>query len=203
MWTVVGLGNPGKRYKNTRHNVGFNLIERIAEKQRVKLKKKKHLFKSAQVERGEKFVILVMPWTYMNQSGLAVKEFIRKTGVMLGHLVVVYDDLDIPLGEVRIRREGGPGSHKGMISIIREIGDTQFPRVRIGIGPLPSNAEATDYVLADFDERDKPALNRGLEKAEEALMLILDGKITEAMNRFNRKLKDHETDNLEMPDKFE
>ena len=191
---MVGLGNPGKRHKNTRHNVGFFLIERIAEEWRVRLKKRKSLFKSAQVQRGNKFVLLVKPWTYMNQSGLAVREVVQRTGMMLDQLVVVYDDLDIPLGEIRIRREGGPGSHRGMISIIREIGDTRFPRVRIGIGPLPPHAEATDYVLTGFDSRDKPALSKGLAKAEEALMLILDGKIAEAMNQFNRKLKDIETE---------
>ncbi len=203
MWAVVGLGNPGKRYKNTRHNVGFFLIERIAEEWRVKLKKRKRLFKSAQVQRGKEFVLLVKPWTYMNQSGLAVREVVRRTGMMLDQLVVVYDDLDIPLGEIRIRREGGPGSHRGMISIIREIGETRFPRVRIGIGPLPPQAEATDYVLTGFGGRDKPALSKGLAKAEEALILILDGKIAEAMNQFNRKLKDIETEHQDESEKSE
>jgi PTH1 family peptidyl-tRNA hydrolase len=203
LWAVVGLGNPGKRYKNTKHNVGFALIERIAEEWGVRLKKRKHLFKSAQVQRGQKFVLLVKPWTYMNQSGLAVKEVVQRTGMTMDHLVVVYDDLDIPLGEIRIRREGGPGSHRGMISIIQEIGDARFPRVRIGIGPLPSHAEATDYVLTGFGSRDKPALNKGLAKAEEALMLILDGKIAEAMNHFNRKLMDVETEHQDKSEKNE
>lgn len=203
MWAVVGLGNPGKSYKNTRHNVGFALIERMAEKWGVRLKKRKHLFKATQVERGQKLVLLVKPWTYMNQSGLAVKELVRRTGMKLDQLVVVYDDLDISLGEIRIRREGGPGSHKGMISIIQEIEDVRFPRIRIGIGPLPPNDEATDYVLSGFENRDKPALRRGLGKAEDALMLILDGKIAEAMNHFNRKLKDTETKNQEEPEKSE
>lgn len=201
MWAVVGLGNPGKRYKNTRHNVGFALIDRIAEEWGIRLKKRKRLFKSAQVQRGKKFFLLVKPWTYMNQSGLAVKAVVQRTGVMLDQLVVVYDDLDIPLGEIRVRREGGPGSHKGMISIIREIGDTRFPRVRIGIGPLPPNTEATDYVLSRFDNMSKPALSKGLCKAEEAVMMILDREIAEAMNRFNRKRKDDETDNQDESEK--
>ncbi len=198
---MVGLGNPGKKYDNTRHNVGFSLIERIAEKWGVRLKKRKHLFKTAQIERDQQGVLLVKPWTYMNQSGLAVKEIVRRTGMKLDHMVVVYDDLDIPLGEIRIRREGGPGSHKGMISIIREIGGDQFPRVRIGIGPLPSCADATDYVLSGFDKKDKPFLRKGLGKAENAVELILDGKITEAMNCFNRKRKDAETENEDKPAK--
>jgi len=203
LWAVVGLGNPGKSYKNTRHNVGFSLIERIAEKWRVRLKKRKHLFKAAQAKRGQKPVLLVKPWTYMNQSGLAVKELVRRTGVRLDQLVVVYDDLDIALGEIRIRKEGGPGSHKGMISIIQEIEDVRFPRIRIGIGPLPPNAEATDYVLSGFENREKPALRGGLGKAEDALMLILEGKIEEAMNRFNRKLRDIETENQGESEKSE
>jgi PTH1 family peptidyl-tRNA hydrolase len=203
LWAVVGLGNPGKSYKNTRHNVGFALIERLAEKWGVNLKKRKHVFKAAQAKRKQKPVFLIEPWTYMNQSGVAVKELIRRTGMKLDQLVVVYDDLDIALGEIRIRKEGGPGSHKGMISIIREIEDVRFPRVRIGIGPLPSNVEATDYVLSRFENREKPALMRGLSKAEDALMLILDGEIAEAMNQFNRKLKDTEIENQEKPKKNE
>lgn len=203
MWAVVGLGNPGKKYKNTRHNVGFALIEKIAEEWKVRLKKRKRLFKSAQVQREQKSVLLVQPWTYMNQSGLAVREVLQRTGMMLDKIVVVYDDLDIPLGEIRIRREGGPGFHRGMISIIREIEDTRFPRVRIGIGPLPPHAEATDYVLTDFDSREKPELIKGLAKAEEALMLILDGKIAQAMNHFNRKRKDIETEHQDESEKNE
>jgi PTH1 family peptidyl-tRNA hydrolase len=203
LWAVIGLGNPGKSYKNTRHNVGFALIERLAEKWGVKLKKRKRVLKAAQAKKGQKPVFLIEPWTYMNQSGLAVKELIQRTGIKLDQLVVVYDDLDISLGEIRIRKEGGPGFHKGMISIVQEIEDDRFPRVRIGIGPLPPNVEATDYVLSGFENREKPALMRGLAKAEDALMLILDEKIAEAMNHFNRKLKDAETENQEELEKNE
>jgi len=184
---VVGLGNPGRRYAATRHNVGFTLIERIAERWNVRLKKRKYKSKAVQVERGQDTILLVKPWTYMNQSGLAVKDLVRRTGLMLKQLLVVYDDLDIPLGEIRIRREGGPGTHNGMISIIQEIGSTQFPRIRIGIGPLPSGIEATDFVLSGFVEDQRPALDESLARAEEAVILILDRDIEEAMNRFNRK----------------
>lgn len=187
MWAVVGLGNPGRRYAATRHNVGFALIERIAERWEVRLKKRKYQSKAVQVERRQDIVLLVKPWTYMNQSGLAVKDLVRRTGLMLKHLLVVYDDLDIPLGEIRIRREGGPGTHNGMISIIQEIGSTQFPRIRIGIGPLPSGIEATDFVLSGFVKDQRPALDGSLAMAEEAVMLILDRDIEKAMNRFNRK----------------
>lgn len=193
MWAVVGLGNPGKRYAATRHNVGFALIERMEDKWDVRLKKRKYKSKAVQVEREQGTILLVKPWTYMNQSGLAVKILIQRTGLMLNQVLVVYDDLDIPLGEIRIRKEGGPGTHNGLISIVQEIGSTQFPRIRIGIGPLPSGTEATDFVLSGFSKDQRLALEESLAKAEEAVMLILNRDIEEAMNRFNRKRRSAET----------
>ena len=192
---MVGLGNPGKRYAATRHNVGFALIERMADKWDARLKKRKYKSKAVQVEREQGPVLLVKPWTYMNQSGLAVKSLIQRTGLMLNQVLVVYDDLDIPLGEIRIRKVGGPGTHNGLISIVQEIGSTQFPRIRIGIGPLPSCTEATDFVLSGFSKDQRLALEESLAKAEEAVMLILNRDIEEAMNRFNRKRRSAETEN--------
>ena len=150
MWIVVGLGNPGKQYSATRHNVGFMLIQRLADKLNVRLKKRKYSAKAAQVELEHNPVLLVKPWTYMNKSGLAVKKLLECTGRRLNRILVVYDDLDIPLGEIRIRKSGGPGTHNGMASIVQEIDSTEFPRIRIGIGPLPPGVDATDFVLADF-----------------------------------------------------
>jgi len=189
---VVGLGNPGKQYLATRHNAGFMLIRRLADKRNVKLKKRKYSAKSAQVELENEPVLLVIPWTYMNRSGLAVKELIKWTGVKLNRLLVVYDDLDLPLGEMRIRKTGGPGTHNGMASIVQEIDSTKFPRIRIGIGPLPPGADAADFVLANFQNEERPILDDCLAMAEEAVALIMAKGVENAMNRFNRKVSQSE-----------
>ncbi len=131
----------------------------------------------------------------MNRSGIAVREIIAQTGVKLDHLLVVYDDLDIPLGEIRIRKMGGPGTHNGMASIVQEIGSTNFPRIRIGIGPLPLGADATDYVLANFQQEEMETLEDSLVMAENAVVMTMSTGIEEAMNRFNRK-----TNNANPPD---
>lgn len=190
MWAIVGLGNPGKKYETSRHNAGFLLIDRLSQKWDVKTKKKKYSARISRVERKQENLLLVKPWTFMNRSGLAVKALIEKTGLKLSRLITVYDDLDIPLGEIRVRKKGGAGTHNGMISIIQEIESAQFPRIRIGIGPLPSEVEATDFVLSEFSKDEKKALKHSLDMAEKAVDLILDSNIEEAMNRFNRVVRD-------------
>lgn len=190
MWIVVGLGNPGKQYSATRHNIGFMLIQRLADKLNVRLKKRKYSAKAAQVELEHNPVLLVKPWTYMNKSGLAVKKLLECTGTKLNSMLVVYDDLDISLGEIRIRKSGGPGTHNGMASIVQEIDSTEFPRIRIGIGPLPPGVDATDFVLADFPNEEKHVIDGCLVLTEESVMHILANGIEKAMTKFNRKVND-------------
>jgi PTH1 family peptidyl-tRNA hydrolase len=190
LWIVIGLGNPGKQYTATRHNIGFMLIQRLADKQKVRLKKRKYSAKAVQVELEHNPVLLMKPWTYMNKSGLAVKKLLDYTGARLNRMLVVYDDLDIPLGEIRIRKSGGPGTHNGMASIVQEIDSTEFPRIRIGIGPLPPGVDATDFVLADFPKEEKQAIDGCLSLTEESVMHILTNGIDKAMTRYNRKLSD-------------
>ena len=190
MWIVVGLGNPGKQYSATRHNIGFMLIQRLADKLNVRLKKRKYSAKAAQVELEHNPVLLVKPWTYMNKSGLAVKKLLECTGTRLNRMLVVYDDLDIPLGEIRIRKSGGPGTHNGMASIVQEIDSTEFPRIRIGIGPLPPGVDATDFVLGDFLNEEKQVIYSCLALTEESVMHILANGIEKAMTKFNRKVND-------------
>ena len=190
MWIVVGLGNPGKQYSATRHNIGFMLIQRLADKLNVRLKKRKYSAKAAQVELEHNPVLLVKPWTYMNKSGLAVKKLLECTGTRLNRMLVVYDDLDISLGEIRIRKSGGPGTHNGMASIVQEIDSTEFPRIRIGIGPLPPGVDATDFVLADFPNEEKHVIDGCLVLTEESVMHILANGIEKAMTKFNRKVND-------------
>ncbi|MGD2246129.1 MAG: aminoacyl-tRNA hydrolase [Candidatus Aminicenantes bacterium] len=190
MWAVVGLGNPGRRYSGTRHNAGFLFVRQLAKTWKVRLKKRRFSSKIGEVERKSEKIMLALPQNYMNNSGAAVKQILAGRNIRSDKLLVVYDDLDIPLGEIRIRKGGGPGTHKGMASIVHEIETTEFPRMRLGIGPLPDGEDATDYVLSSFEKREGPLLEHGLAKAREALEMILVGDVEEAMNTYNQRAKD-------------
>jgi PTH1 family peptidyl-tRNA hydrolase len=185
LWAVVGLGNPGKRYVSTRHNVGFRFVKSVAKEWEIELRKRRCLSKTAMTERGGEQIFLALPQTYMNRSGEAVKRIVDSRGVGLDHLLVVYDDLDIALGEIRIRKSGGPGTHKGMSSIVNELQTVLFPRIRIGIGPLAKGMSATEFVLSPFEEEERYLLEEGMVKARSALGDILEGNIEAVMARFN------------------
>jgi PTH1 family peptidyl-tRNA hydrolase len=187
LWLLVGLGNPGDEYEATRHNAGFMLVERLAGAWGAELRGRLFKARTARARRGGEEVLLIAPKTYMNRSGVAVREALAGKEVAADRLVVAYDDLDIPLGEIRVRRSGRPGTHKGMISIVGAIGTEAFARVRIGIGPLPAGRDAAEYVLEPFKRNERAVLDRSLEDAAEAVDLILDGRIDRAMNRFNRR----------------
>lgn len=187
MWIVVGLGNPGRRYSQTRHNVGFIFIKKLAREWKVKLKKREYLAKAGEAIKSKERMFLVQPQTFMNQSGLAVRKIIDKMRIDPERLIIVYDDLDIPLGEIRIRMEGGAGNHKGMNSIIQEIETNKFPRIRVGIGSQVAVEDVTNYVLSSFDKKEKLLLAKSLERAEEALEMILAGESKKAMNIYNKR----------------
>ncbi len=188
MWLVAGLGNPGDEYEATRHNAGFMLVERLARAWGVEPRGRLFKSRTALARRGGEEVFLVLPKTFMNRSGSAVRAAMAGKEVGPGRLLVVYDDLDIPLGEIRVRKSGRPGTHKGMISIASEIRTDAFPRLRIGIGPLPPGRDAADFVLEPFQRDERADLERGLEEAAEALEMVLDGGIERAMTRFNRRV---------------
>ena len=187
MWLVVGLGNPGEEYAGTRHNAGFMLVERLAAAWGVELRGRLFKARTALARRDPEEVLLVAPKTFMNRSGVAVREALTGKGVPADRLVVAYDDLDIPLGEIRVRKSGRPGTHKGMISVAGTIGTDAFARVRIGIGPLPAGRDAAEYVLERFKRDERSLLGKSLEDAAEALEMILDGRIDRAMTRFNHR----------------
>lgn len=189
MWAVVGLGNPGRRYASTRHNVGFMFVRRVAKNWKVRLRKKTFHSKTCLVDREEGKVLLALPQTYMNRSGRAVKSILDGRGIKPARLLVIYDDLDIPLGEIRIRKEGGAGTHKGMTSIVEEIQTTKFARIRIGIGPLEPEEDAVEYVLSPFRQEDRPLLEQSLKAAQEAMDLILSGETDKAMNIYNKRIR--------------
>lgn len=185
MWAVVGLGNPGRRYAETRHNAGFLCVKRAAEDWDVRVKKNRFLARTGETRRGGERVILALPQTFMNDSGQSVKAIVRGVPVDPTRLVVVYDDADIVLGAVRIRKEGSAGTHKGMASIVAELGTTGFPRIRVGIGPAPAAGDIVRFVLTSFRKDERARLEESLEKAVEALNLIVAGRIEQAMNDFN------------------
>jgi len=188
LWLVVGLGNPGDEYEATRHNAGFMLIDRLARAWGVELRGRLFKARTALARRGGEEVLLAQPKTFMNRSGLTVREAMDGKDVPPERLLVVYDDLDIPLGEIRVRKRGRPGTHKGMISVAGEVRTDDFARVRIGIGPLPAGRDAAEFVLEPFRKGERKPLEEGLAQAEEAVALILDGRIEPAMTRFNKRV---------------
>lgn len=189
MWVVVGLGNPGRRYAGTRHNVGFSVIQRLARRWGVKLRRRKYAAKVVEVMRNEERLVLAQPQTYMNMSGVAVRQIADGYRVPPPNIVVVSDDLDIPLGQIRVRKGGSAGTHKGLRSVVAEMGTPSIPRLRIGIGPLAEGADAVEFVLSPFSREELPVVEEALAKAEEALDMILDGRIEAAMNTFNQRGK--------------
>ncbi len=185
MYIIAGLGNPGKEYTGTRHNVGYDTLECLAEKYDVKLNKLK--FNSVYGEtfiNGEK-VMLVKPVTYMNRSGIAIDEIIKFYKIPVENLIVIYDDIDIPLGTLRIRPHGSPGTHNGMKSIISHVGEN-FPRIRVGIG-RNSNIDLADYVLQKFGRDELDKISMIMEKAAEAAIEIIENNIDAAMQKYNIK----------------
>jgi len=187
LWIVVGLGNPGRKYAGTRHNVGFTVVQRLARRWGVKLRRRKYAAKVADAVRNEERLVLAQPQTYMNMSGTAVKQLIDGYRVPVSNCVIVADDLDIALGQIRVRKSGSGGTHNGLRSIVSEMGTPAIPRLRVGIGPLPERGDAEEFVLSPFSRREIPALEEGLARAEQALEMILDGRIDAAMNAFNQK----------------
>jgi len=187
VWAVVGLGNPGKEYAETRHNAGSALVKRLARDWGVELRGKRYQARSVEVEREGGRVLLAVPQTYMNLSGLSVRDILKGRRLEPENVVIVYDDLDVPIGGIRIRKQGTAGTHKGLQSIVWETGSTRFPRIRIGIGPLREGCDAADFVLSPFSRSEKTDLVSAMDKAREALLMILQGDIDQAMNSFNAK----------------
>ena len=186
MKLVVGLGNPGRKYERTRHNLGFLIIDRIAREHDATVRRKLcDALVGEWSSNGEK-VLLVKPQTYMNCSGESVKCLMRKFGASPEEVIVIYDDLDLPFGRIRIRPRGSAGGHRGLLSIIESVGGAPFYRVRIGIGRPSEGRNAEDYVLEPFDSREMAELDDVASKAAEAVCSLLKEGGQRAMERFNR-----------------
>jgi len=185
---VAGLGNPGYRYKNTRHSVGFMVIDALAEKVGVNIRKNKKLKHKAiinEVNIDEKKILLVKPQTYMNASGESIKDIVENYKVPLNNLIILYDDADLPLGKIRIRRSGSAGTHNGMKSVIYHLQAEDFPRIRIGIGKPPPDMDIIDYVLGKFTMDETDVIHESILKAAEAAITIVKEGVDEAMAKFN------------------
>lgn len=184
MYLIVGLGNPENDYANTRHNMGFNVINKLSEKYEISVSKNKFkaLYGIGNVN-GEKIMFL-KPQTFMNLSGEAVVEVVNYYKISLDKVLVIYDDMDIEPGKIRIRKSGSPGSHNGIKSVTHCLNSQNFPRVRVGIGK-PTDNNFMEYVIGAINEEDKSILQDGVDKATSAVCAILEHGIDFAMNKFN------------------
>ncbi|MBP7829949.1 MAG: aminoacyl-tRNA hydrolase [Kiritimatiellae bacterium] len=190
MKIVVGLGNPGRKYAHTRHNVGFDVLDELAAGAGTRFRKKWLLpLQSAEIAMGRERVLLVKPMTFMNRSGAALRPLVRKHGLAAEDVVVVLDDLDLEAGRLRIRKRGGAGGHKGLQSVLATLGTENFPRVRLGIGPRPVGEDLTGYVLARFGAAERDPVAKAVRQAGEAVRRLVESGVEQAMNQFNSETK--------------
>ena len=188
MKLIVGLGNPGKGYTNNRHNVGFQCVDNFARRHKIQIKERRlgerslrSKFATGDIDGTS--VLLAKPRTFMNLSGDAVSQLVRRFKIAPGDIVVIHDDMDLPPGKIRIRQRGGSGGHKGISSIINSLGSDEFIRIRVGIGH-PENDEVS-YVLGDFSPEDRQVIDKAVKQVSDIIDCILSEGIETAMNRFN------------------
>ena len=189
MFLIVGLGNPGKQYENTRHNVGFDAIDVLVDEYRIPSSGKQHkaMYGKGVIE-GQK-VILAKPLTYMNLSGEAVRAMVDYYKIdPETELLVIFDDISLAPGNIRIRKKGSAGGHNGIKSIITHLGTQNFQRIKVGVGEKPKNWDLADYVLGAFSKDDRKLVDEALERSAKAAALIVQGEIDEAMNLYNKKM---------------
>jgi len=187
---IVGLGNPGIPYRMTRHNIGFQVVDRLAKIDHIPIctKRFKSLYGTGGIDSQK--VILMKPTTFMNRSGEAVKKATDFFHLKMDDLVVVHDDLDLPLGRIRFKQKGGDGGHQGVRSIIESMGENGFLRLKVGIGRPPEGMDPAEYVLEAFDKVEKSDLDQVLSRAAESLKVMLLEGLEAAMNRFQKRTKE-------------
>ena len=187
MYIIAGLGNPTREYEKTRHNVGFDTIDVLADKLNTSVDEKK--FKGLYgrgIIAGEK-VILLKPQTFMNLSGESVREAADFYKVDPEHIIVIYDDISLDVGQLRIRKKGSAGGHNGIKHIIQQLGTQNFVRIKVGVGAKPKGWDLADYVLGRFDKEDRALIEEAQERACKAVELILTDSVDAAMNEYNKK----------------
>lgn len=187
MKVIVGLGNPGEKYENTRHNIGFAALDYIADKEGININTGKHKALVGSGYMGGEKVLLVKPQTFMNLSGESLRPIMDFYKLDPEDFLVIFDDIDLDVGRLRIRKKGSAGGHNGIKSIISHLGSMEFPRVKIGVGAKPKGYDLADYVLGHFGKEDQTILSERFEDVYDAVKLIVEDNITEAMNRHNKK----------------
>ena len=185
MALIAGLGNPGAEYRNTRHNIGFKLLDLLSEKLSITFHSESGLYDLGEGRFKGQPVWLVKPQTYMNLSGRAIRKVLAKTNLSPRQCLVCYDDVNLEPGIIRLRPSGSAGGHNGMQSIIDELKTNQFPRLRMGIGNNYRRGHQADYVLSPFSDDEKPVIEDALDRAMEAVLTFLRSDINIAMNQFN------------------
>lgn len=187
MYIIIGLGNPTDKYQATRHNIGWDAITRISDDYRISLDIKQHkaLCGKGYIE-GEK-VIIAQPLTFMNLSGESVRALIDYYKVTPEEIIVIYDDISLEVGQLRIRKKGSAGGHNGIKSIIQHLGTDEFPRIKVGVGDKPKDWDLADYVLSRFQAEEQPTIREALKDTSEACKMIITSGIEAAMNHFNKK----------------
>ena len=189
MYLIVGLGNPGKQYENTRHNVGFDAVDLLVDEYRVPSSGKQHKAMYGKgVIAGQK-VILAKPLTYMNLSGESVRTLVDYYKIdPEEELIVIYDDISLEPGKIRIRKKGSAGGHNGIKNIIAQLGTQNFQRIKVGVGEKPKGWDLADYVLGHFTGDDKLEMEDAKDRAAKAAAMMVSGEIEKAMNEYNRKV---------------
>ena len=185
-WLIVGLGNPGREYERTRHNCGFRAVDVLADKLNCKIDRLKYQGLYCQTTYAGKKIFLLKPQTYMNLSGRSVLQLSAYFSIPPQRIIVLFDDISLPPGRLRIRPDGSAGGHNGIKSIIQELGSQEFPRVKIGVGAKPHpDYDLADWVLSSFTALEEKALSVSLENAAAAALAIIDHGVPESANRFN------------------
>lgn len=185
-WLIIGLGNPGEEYAGTYHNVGFRVLDRIARQQGVRVKERcGPALVSGKVVLGGQSAVLMMPETFMNKSGAALPPVFERFESSAGDMIVVYDDLALPLGKLRVRQKGSAGGHNGIKSIISTLGSDEFLRVRVGIRPEREFSDVRDFVLSPVAKRDRELLDQTEDIAVKAVETLIEGGIEKAMAEYN------------------
>ncbi|MBC3886864.1 aminoacyl-tRNA hydrolase [Acetobacterium paludosum] len=197
MYLIAGLGNIGKEYDGTRHNIGFEVIDYLSEKKGISVKKKEQNgLTGVYREFGEK-ILLAKPTTFMNNSGLCIAGLVNFYQVPLENLLIIYDDIDLAIGDVRIRQRGSAGTHNGMRSIIQSLGSQDFPRIRIGTGRPKEGADLVHFVLGHFAKSEIPLMESAVMEAVKGIDYFVKDGVDLAMNQVNVRRKKEETDHLE------
>ena len=191
-YLIIGLGNPGREYELTRHNIGFLAIDHLAKRWGVEVNKYKLKALMGEYRKPHEKVILVKPQTFMNLSGNAVRSFFQFYKPTIDQMLVIFDDLDLPFGSIRIRKSGGSSGQKGMNSIIEQLGTEEFPRIRVGIGRPPGKMNSVDFILNKFRNSENKDLELILDKCADAVECFIENGIETTMNRYNGSVLDDE-----------